>query len=257
MPDDLIYHYTSASTAFERILPSGSLRMSPIARMRDPLENRVPPAPSVVSRTATSDQLLAALRLLEKEIAKVWGSARLLSLTLDRAGTEWYHRGWASARMWEFYADRHAGVCLELRKEALVEAVIRSLQQQGLAKPYHQPVQYVSQVRHAMRRAIDLASYPDGFTAPEVWRHLEQVNQALFFNKADEWASEHEFRFVVTAPDTDWVYVDVGVAVQAVIVGDRFPTWQLVGAKDACTNARAKLRQLQWTADSPYLRDLG
>ena len=36
---DPLCHYTRAEAALEHIIPSGNLRMSPYARMRDPLEN--------------------------------------------------------------------------------------------------------------------------------------------------------------------------------------------------------------------------
>jgi hypothetical protein len=39
-PMDTLCHYTSADAALDHIIPEGKLRMSPYARMRDPLENR-------------------------------------------------------------------------------------------------------------------------------------------------------------------------------------------------------------------------
>ena len=39
-PEGLLAHYTSAAVAFEHILPSGQLRMSPYRHMRDPAENK-------------------------------------------------------------------------------------------------------------------------------------------------------------------------------------------------------------------------
>lgn len=41
-PAAYLCHYTRADVAFEHILPSQELRMSPYARMRDPFENRYP-----------------------------------------------------------------------------------------------------------------------------------------------------------------------------------------------------------------------
>jgi hypothetical protein len=39
-PVNTLCHYTSAEVALDHIIPGSSLRMSPYARMRDPLENR-------------------------------------------------------------------------------------------------------------------------------------------------------------------------------------------------------------------------
>ena len=39
-PEGLLAHYTSAAVAFEDILPTGKLRMSPYKRMKDLAENK-------------------------------------------------------------------------------------------------------------------------------------------------------------------------------------------------------------------------
>lgn len=255
MADELIYHYTSARTALEHILRDGKLRMSPITHMRDPLENRVPPPPAMASRSASRDELLRAGGIAADEIGKVWYSARILSMTLDREGGEWHQRGWASARMWEFYADRHGGVCLEFRKDALVEAVTQSLRSQGLAPPYNQAVRYVTNVRREMRRAIDPASHPGGVTPEPMWKHIEEErHESLFFRKMLEWESEHEYRFVVTAPDMDWVYADFSDALRTVILGEQFPIDHLTDVIAASTGRGARVQQLAWSKERPHLR---
>jgi hypothetical protein len=39
-PEGLLAHYTSAGVAFEHVLPTHCLRMSPYRYMRDPIENK-------------------------------------------------------------------------------------------------------------------------------------------------------------------------------------------------------------------------
>ena len=48
---------------------------------------------------------------------------------------------------------------------------------------------------------------------------MEQYLASLFFIKITDWAGEHEYRFVVHAPDSKCVYVSIQEALYAVIVG--------------------------------------
>lgn len=60
----------------------------------------------------------------------------------------------------------------------------------------------------------------------------------LFFLKTRDWETEFEYRFVLTAPDTDQVFAEYGDALEAVIVGEKFPQWQrLVRSSSAVTRA--------------------
>ena len=56
-----------------------------------------------------------AVAFIEDRASRIRESAKVLSLTLDTEGLEesdeLFGRGWARARMWEQYAENHAGVC--------------------------------------------------------------------------------------------------------------------------------------------------
>jgi hypothetical protein len=130
-------HYTTAEVAFQHIIPWGQLRMSPYARMRDPLENRELPfssgewdydasaelLPDDVERAladaAAEDAMFAEIT---EGIRRLRDATRLLSFTIDAA--EGYTdrdlpfmRAWARARIWEQYASNHGGVCIAFDHE--------------------------------------------------------------------------------------------------------------------------------------------
>jgi hypothetical protein len=52
----------------------------------------------------------------------------------------------------------------------------------------------------------------------------------------------------------DYVFVPYGGAesIAAVILGERFPRWQLPAATSACDQAGVELLQVQWDAAMPY-----
>jgi hypothetical protein len=79
---DTLCHYTTADAAFGHIVPSGELRMSPYARMRDPLENRELPS----GGGASGDETEAHVKLMDRivtAIRNVRDATRLLSFTVD------------------------------------------------------------------------------------------------------------------------------------------------------------------------------
>jgi hypothetical protein len=81
---------------------------------------------------------------------------------------------------------------------------------------------------------------------------LEDHQVDLFFLKALDWRTEYEYRFVVTTPrDDDEVFVGYGEALEAVIVGERFPSWQRASAMQACKEAKAAPLILSWFRGRP------
>jgi hypothetical protein len=110
-------HYTSAEAALDHIIPAGRLRMSPYARMRDPLENReLTFVGSLPLDHKPEELVLEELTDLMDDatlrIRRIRNRMLLLSFTVDATvgyndGDEPFMRAWARARMWEQYASNH------------------------------------------------------------------------------------------------------------------------------------------------------
>jgi hypothetical protein len=101
---DFFFHYTTADAAFSHILPSRMIRMTPYPMMRDPTESKD------WRFTSESPQMDHVARAIEEALNGI--RARL---AVDAEGYEDvvsapFGRGYARARMWEQYADNHAGV---------------------------------------------------------------------------------------------------------------------------------------------------
>jgi hypothetical protein len=114
----LFAHYTCAKVAFEHVLPTHRLRMSPYRFMRDPVENKdIVPGTGAYGRTPEDfdeayKSMLDGIKFLRDE-------CRLLSLTHDVDAERTFGCCWARPRMWEQYADYHRGVCLVFVGELL------------------------------------------------------------------------------------------------------------------------------------------
>jgi hypothetical protein len=129
-------HYTTADAAFEHILPTGELRMSPYRLMRDPLEEH-DLAFAAAWFPGSHPEAEAAYWGLMGRVAELRGAMRLLSLTMDAedysADDFLYAFGWARARLWEQHASNHAGVCLVFNRQRLHAAMVASLNRTSLA----------------------------------------------------------------------------------------------------------------------------
>lgn len=266
MPVDLdfgrcFFHYTTREAAFSGILPTGQLRLSPYRAMRDPLENQhwrftfggYGPRDDAELR---SD--LARYDEFERRANEgVRDRSRLLSLTIDAQPSpdgerEPFCRGWARARMWEQYAEKHRGVCLVFDRELLAEHFDRSAEAAGIRACYRQPVTYDG--AGMLKPIIPQEELDD----PELLdRYIAANADALFFTKTRDWETEHEFRFVaITCEDTS-LSIEYGSALVAVIAGERLPSWEWPAVPSACQQAGAQALRILWKNWRPGLIELG
>ena len=137
LPGKFFYHYTKREIAFEHILPTRKLRLSPYSRMKDPLENKVWQFVgghwiSFADDLAVLERKEEVLDQFERGAYLIWRSVKLLALTIDAqegyAGhAKPFGMGWSRARMWEHHAEEHAGVCLVFDQDKLNESIKKSV----------------------------------------------------------------------------------------------------------------------------------
>lgn len=259
-PEGLLAHYTKAATAFEHIVPSGKLRMSPYSEMRDPAENKdVLPATGYWPGETDNETALRAWSETLAIIKQYRDSARLLSFTrdADEPPAQWPRFGccWARPRMWEQYGDAHYGVCLVFDTERLEKAVAEEI-------PPFQGDFYFDAVRY-LPEGISGGSFttiPLGglIEATEIKRRstvtsLIQANvDDFFFLKSDDFETEHEYRAVaLTQLKEGYAFVAHRDSLVAVVLGERFPKWQIPGAREVCAEAGVELRRMVWDKGRP------
>jgi len=252
-------HYTTAEAAFEHIVPSGELRLSPYSRMRDPLENHDLAFGGAGFRTDIIDETYS--RVMDM-IRRTRNEVRLLSFTVD--ATEGYserdtpfQRAWARARLWEQYAEKHAGVCLVFDREKASGSLWAAMHRLGT--PMRREVRYTPcGFRDTPAATLNLDSFDLDNLAADVARFTVDHEQDLFFAKTLDWQSEHEFRFTLVPNEepglgrTGYVFVDYGASLIEVILGEKFPAWQIPAARDICGRNGVKLSQLLWENGRPW-----
>jgi hypothetical protein len=100
--EQLLYHYTRASTALDAILPARTLRFNPYRLMRDPLENKE--LAFMVRYTGDTPNRLP-LAEAQTLLNDMRDRVKLLSFTMDATGYEQpqlttFGKGYARPRMW-------------------------------------------------------------------------------------------------------------------------------------------------------------
>ncbi len=82
-------------------------------------------------------------------------------------------------------------------------------------------------------------------------QHALENLEDLFFLKTLDWETEHEYRVLAMRDEPGYVFVDFADTLVAVVVGDRFPGWQLPAAVAACREQGVELLRLQWPGGVP------
>jgi len=276
MPAESLCHYTRADTAFSHIIPSGKLKMNPYGKMRDPFENKHPYLRSLSGWTPPSadpadadegDAQAAMFWEVQGHIARSRDAWVLLSLTRyddrggldDRWGTSRLYRApWSRPRLWEQYADNHTGVCLVFDRDAIVETVGASLKP---GESEHRAVEYSLGGLASSDASLGLVTdFEDGHLtiAEAVELYVLKHSGAFFFLKTEDWASEWEYRFIFRSSakgeptaSPEPFFAQYGDSLRCVVVGERFPTWQLPAAQSVADSAEVELRQMHWDIGWP------
>jgi hypothetical protein len=258
-PSAYLCHYTRAQTAFASIVPAGKLMMNPYSKMRDPFENKRPMFRSAGAWGDDSDAQMRLFWLLQAAVSVTKDPLRLLSLTEgdERIGHELekpFRCPWARARMWEQYADNHAGACLVFDRETMLQTIKHDLGAKG--RYWHGPVEYtVAGFAQADGGAVNLGDFQEWSLKDDVAHHVVKHYRDFFFLKTTDWATEFEYRFVfeeaVGRPGEPVEpapahFVSFGSALRYVIVGEKFPEWQLPAAAEVARQAGVELRLMQW-----------
>jgi hypothetical protein len=264
-PAAWLCHYTRAETAFAHILPRGRLLMNPYSRMRDPHENKRPRFRSAGASGDTDSETLGRLFwAVQREVGRSRDEWRLLSFTEgdtrepDRVIERCFRCPWSRPRMWEQYADNHAGACLIFDRAELLSALHHDLAAGG--RYWEGAVDYtVAGFATCAAGTILLDQFDESSLKDDVAQHVVKHYRDFFFLKTEDWATEFEYRFVFKrafdppVPRLDASdLVSYGNALRHIVVGEKFPAWQLPGAREVAERAGVELRQMKWELSRPY-----
>ncbi len=203
--DDIIYHYTKASTAIDHILFNDQLRFGGAAKSIDPIENGTVDRMTVYfsendmqsgkDHIRDTDELHNFIIDLETQFQQI---CFCKNSNGEDFASPYYHSqfqgheelfGFAKPRMWDQYADRYTGVCIAFSKERIL-----SLNKSEL-ELIEDDVQYLTYRQLSEKKVGNI----QGDYLIEVGKDIymnqlkEQAKQSFFYKHKD-YSGENEFR---------------------------------------------------------------
>lgn len=257
-PEGLLAHYTSAAVVFEHVLPTGEIRLSRYGNMRDPAESQDLRLAMGFSGDRTDEEADRASGDLLVTVKEVRDSMRVLSLTREVPGAQdTFGCCWARPRMWEQYGDVHRGACLVFDGGRLRNAIHGQMPEQMSPR---EPPLFMDSVRYtpagiASSSVVGISDddiFDSNRVRAAVAGYINAHYDDFYLLKADDFASEWEYRVVLRGDEEEYAYVDYRNALVAVVVGLHFPEWQLPGAALRCESAGVELRRMHWEGGWPF-----
>jgi Protein of unknown function (DUF2971) len=265
--DQYVYRYRTHERAIQE-LKTRKIRMSPFAELNDPKESN-----NWRFDLASSDSRQGFDPNVEREIEEsgtvfAKGHAKVLCVTLDDAsavgmGVEnIWGRGFSRPRMWQQYGENYRGVCMIFDRVAL-DRIVQAARPEG-------PVLMAGRVIYGNTPRVfrlSLADHPfmldyDSVVAAglqqAVFEHVIRHRDRLFFEKAIDWQSEKERRWVIWDNTHSELFLDIGDALKGVIVGSEFSNDVALQEEfqDLCASDKILVYQLHWRNGSPDINFL-
>jgi len=203
--EDIIYHYTMASTAIDHILFEKHLKFSNVRKSNDPIESKPAHRINIGSKSVNLDKVsMCDLSNLRDFIMNLENSIRQISFCKNEMGKDFassnYHGdikgneeyfGFTKPRMWEQYADNYSGVCIAFSKPKLLAL------NNGCQKLLEGDVEYIinSQLRDKKMGDISLDFLLDKGIDEYKREAIKKVKNGLFYKHKD-YIGENEYRIV-------------------------------------------------------------
>lgn len=257
--ESYLYHYTSADT-LAKILESQSLLLGPYSGTNDPRKTShwSPTIELDGDDAAASPEEIRQLWQLTRDVRE---GVKLACFTLDAEIDQPelrlpFHRGWARARMWHQYADRHSGACLIFDRGAW-EQSLQSVRGANSFVLYDGAVRYEdTRLGHFINRLeFSSAELRAGQVEKTVARIVQTHGQDLFFRKNRDWESEKEYRYLAVS-GTPREFVPVSTSLVGIVLGQDFPETELSVLGDRLRRnglERVKCARLVWQDGAPSI----
>lgn len=261
--NNLFYHYTKKETGIEKILPDRKLRFSPFKEVDDPreVEEWVWKIYNPRLRNGSTSEALNAINHLLRYNCKV------LCFSQDLIGIEeievngpsdyWrkkaYEKGFARARMWSQYAEKHTGICFAFSKEKTIAAIKECFKDRLV---FHGAVSYMNGSDRAIEaQGIDSTQININGIHDYFKSYLNEHYDTLFFEKLKDYRDEREYRFVIFNEHSEsYEYIDIANILEGVVIGMYFDKNSYQDVNKYASKYNFKPRNMNWQQGTPVLQ---
>lgn len=204
--DDIIYHYTKASTAIDFILYNLQLKFSKRKKSNDPIESNMARRGTVywgynddklykVNENEDTNELHNFITALENNFYQICFCKNHMGE--DFASENYWSNfegheelfGFTKPRMWDQYADKFTGVCIAFSKEKLLSLNNKKLE------IIPDDVKYFTYRELSERKMGDIqGNYLQNVGVKIYRKQIEKIIKDSFFYKHVDYEGENEYR---------------------------------------------------------------
>ncbi|WP_046755506.1 DUF2971 domain-containing protein [Kordia jejudonensis] len=222
-----LYHYTSLTTAIEHILPTHSLRLSPLSSVSDPMENNIPiPWFSSFGYSNDCERLTSNIdgNSISKKVKKYYESLRQLCLCrnakIDFEGQYMGvfepidHFGFSKPRMWDQYGDKYKGICIALSRTKLEKQL--SAEFDIINVKYHKSDFFRTNLDNS---SIDLNQVEklgeEAYLESKLKSELKKIGE-----KHNDYRDENECKVIISS-ENNYEFINISECIQAIFITDK------------------------------------
>ena len=204
--DDIIYHYTKASTAIDFILHNNQLRFNETRKSIDPIESRKASRGTIyfganvdksISRRQSQDanELHDFVDNIENQLSQICFCQNHMGenfasknyITKFEGHEEFF--GFTKLRMWDQYADKFTGVCIAFSKEKILAKNKKNLEL------IEDNVKYLTFQELSVSKVGDIqGDHLKNVGKVKYKQKLEHLVKQSFFYKHVDYSGENEYR---------------------------------------------------------------
>lgn len=244
-----VAHYSRLAN-LANILHDQRIKLSRVSDLDDPRESSF----SWIEYAGIGHEVDAeGMTLVSKAIANIGSSLRMFcsvsscmnieSLSSCPVESAIYGR----PRMWSQYGDNSRGFCVILNKDIITASIAKAAK-----NPQHLvygKVDYINWL-HLVESRVYIEHSPaiaaqsfDAFGIVSSNKMLESV----YFKKSLDWRDENEFRWLLYTESTEDIFISITGAVEAVVLGCKFPENQISQVVDYCRKLSCSCYRLNYT----------
>lgn len=279
--DDIIYHYTKATTAIDFILYNNQLRFNKARNSVDPIESRRADRRTVYYDSEVdkdrSKQHYTEVNELHRVLDDIEGRFNLICFCKNKMGEDFASQyylspfkgheelfGFTKLRMWDQYADKFSGVCIAFSKEKILSL------NSSKFDLIDDEVKYFSFQELLSKKVGDIQGNHLVKVGKEQYKkQLEELARQSFFCKHVDYSGENEYR-IGTLFDKDKcsfetirdemvfnrsMMLDISGCVVAIFVSSFTNDRQKKDLLEYASDLNVKMIEMRWQHDSFEPRD--
>lgn len=262
--EDIIYHYTKASTAIDFILYYNQLRFNKAQNSTDPIESKKSRRGTVSSINAEYDGHEAnELHVFIDDLEKQFNQICFCQNTIGKYFTNFEGHeeifGFTKFRMWDQYADKFKGVCLAFSKEKILSLNKKKLE------IIDENIKYVT----FQKLSENKIGYIQGDHLQDIGKErykeqLEEIVKKSFFYKHLDYSGENEYRIgtlfnkkkcSIEKIQDNFVFdqsmmLDISDCIEAIFVSSYANDKQKSDLLEYANRLNVKIIEMKWENDS-------